>query len=390
MSYEVFDRIHDAYGLSADEAELVRLVQDVVRDKIGPGAEETDRTGKFPHENLAILDGLGLSAAFLPRECGGDELSYRCYVRIVAELARGCSSTAISWAATTHALTPIRRFATGKLRQHYLAAAAAGAKAALAITESSGGSDLRSMGTKLTAIGDEILVEGEKVFITNADVADFCVVFGNWKEPLAGRTQLSAVVIDHNTPGIEVVRVEDKMGHRGSSTVAVRFDGCRVARENLLVAPGAGFEILLATLAWSRPSIAAEALGIARAAFDEVVAYANERSMFGGPQIQLGAVEAKVADLAIGLAQAECWLCHVATMIDHGVTDFETEASILKTCASDVALAAAATAVQLHGGEGYIRGVKAERLYRDATLTPIWEGANELQRSRIGRTFGAA
>jgi acyl-CoA dehydrogenase len=245
------------------------------------------------------------------------------------------------------------------------------------------------MRTTMRADGDQIVVSGEKVFITSGDVADLYLVFGKWSGLGDGKAALSALVMEKGTPGLEVVRKEDKLGHRASSTVALRFEDCRVPREHLLGKPGDGRRILLGALNKSRPSIAAQALGIARAAFDDAVAYVNERQQFGRPLVDFQGVQFTLADLAARLVAAEALMLHVGRLVDAGTPDIALEASALKLLASDLAMEAASKDVQLHGGYGYVRPSKAERLFRDAKLTQIWEGANEIQRANLGRAFGA-
>ena len=195
------------------------------------------------------------------------------------------------------------------------------------------------------------------------------------------------LVLEKGTPGLNVVREEDKMGLRASSTAALAFDGCRVPRANLLGEPGDGLKILLASLNRSRPSIAAHALGIARAAFEDAVAYINERRQSGRRIIEFQGMQFMLADMATELAMCEAWLWHVARLVDAGATDFGIEASMLKLRASDLAMRITTDAVQLYGGYGYCKDYRVERLMRDAKITQIWEGTNQIHRQLIGRSF---
>jgi len=183
------------------------------------------------------------------------------------------------------------------------------------------------------------------------------------------------------------LRTEDKMGHRASSTAALAFADCVVPRANLLAGPGAGLQLLLASLNKSRPSVAAHALGIARAAFEDAVAYVNERRQSGRRIIEFQGIQFLLADLAAELALCESWLWHVARLVDSGATDFGPEASMLKLRASDLAMRMTTEAVQLHGGYGYCKDLRVERLMRDAKITQIWEGTNQIHRQLIGRSF---
>ncbi len=242
------------------------------------------------------------------------------------------------------------------------------------------------MSTSFTPDGDEVVVSGEKMFITNGDVADVYLVFGKWAEIDDPRHSLTAVALEKGTPGLEILGKEDKMGHRASSTATIALRDCRVPAENILGRPGQGRRILFSALNKSRPSIAAHALGIAHAAFADAVAYVNDRRQFGQAVIDFQGVQFMLAELASRLAMSQTWLFHVADLVQDG-EEAQIEASILKLAASDLAMDAAQTAVQLFGGYGYCKGVRVERLFRDAKLTQIWEGTNELQRQAIGRAF---
>src|SRR5205823_2936678 len=211
---------------------------------------------------------------------------------------------------------------------------------------------------------------GGKTFITNGDVADLILLFGKWSELGDGREAISALYLEKGTPGLTVLRKEDKLGHRASSTAALAFDNCRVPRANLLGAPGEGLPLLLAALDKSRPSVAAHALGIARAAFEDAVSYINERRQSGRRIVEFQGIQFLLADLATDLAMCESWLWHVARLVDAGEGDIGTEASMLKMRASDLAMRIATEAVQLHGGYGYIKEFRVERLLRDAKNVP--------------------
>jgi acyl-CoA dehydrogenase len=378
---------HISSSLTADEAAFVAYVNEVARDKIAPRADELDQTGEFPWDNIRLLNELGLNGAFIPEEYGGAPLSYSCYLNLVEAVARACPSTAITWATTFHAVSPIVTFGTEKQKLKYLPKIASGGIAAVAITESTGGSDARAMLSRLTPDGEGWRLNGSKVFITNGDVADMLLVFAKWDSDADRRHELTCVLLDGNADGLEIVRRESKLGHRASSTVELRFDNVRIEADQVLGQAGDGFEILLAMLNKSRPSVAAEAIGIAQAAFDECCDYINQRRQFGQRILDFQGVQFMLADMATKLVTARAWLVEVGRMVDAGRADFDVEASILKVAASDAAMSIATNAVQLQGGYGYITGSKVERLFRDAKLTQIWEGANELHRARIGKSF---
>jgi alkylation response protein AidB-like acyl-CoA dehydrogenase len=383
----LFARLVEDHQLTAEERALLGQVRELVRQRIEPRAERLDAGGVFPWESIRDLNAIGLNGVFIPAEHGGAGLSYRCFLWLVHEISRGCPSTGVTWATNYHATGPVIDFGSPEQKERFLPVILGGGLGALAITEQSGGSDATAMRTRFRSEGQEIVVSGDKVFITSGDVADLYLVFGKWSELGDGKAALSVLVVEKGTPGLFVVRKEDKLGHRASSTVTLRFDECRVPRANLLCGPGDGRRILLRALNKSRPSVAAQALGIARAAFDDAAMYVNQREQFGQRIVDFQGIQFALADLATRLLAAEALMLHVAGLIDAGEPDVGLEASALKLLASDLAVDAAGQDVQFHGGYGYVRPSKAERLFRDAKLTQIWEGANELHRATIGRAF---
>jgi acyl-CoA dehydrogenase len=383
----VFDRIDAAIPLSDEERMLLDSVKALAREKIAPRAEHYDRTAEFPWDNVRDINALGLNGMFIPEAYGGHPVSYTAWLACVREMAKACASTAIVWATNFHAIKPLIDFGSEEQKHRLLPRVAAGGLVALAITEPSAGSDATGMTTRFTPTGDHVVVEGGKTFISNGDVADLYMLFGKWSEIDDSKRAVSVLVFEKGTPGFSVLRTEDKMGHRAASTAAIAFDRCRVPRANLLGTPGQGLEILIASLNRSRPSIAAHALGIARAAFEDAVAYINERRQSGHRIVEFQGIQFLLADLATELAQCEAWLWHVGRLIDGGATDFGVEASMLKMRASDLAMRIATEAVQLHGGYGYCKDYRVERLMRDAKVTQIWEGTNQIHRQLIGRHF---
>jgi acyl-CoA dehydrogenase len=383
----VFDRLDASVAFSDEERMLIESVRTLARERIAPRAAHHDRTGEFPWENVKAINALGLNAMFIPEGYGGAPLSYAAYLECVRELSKACAATGVIWATNFHAIKPLIDFGTDAQRRRLLPVMVKGGLASLTITEPAAGSDATGMTTQFRADGDHIIVNGAKTFITNGAMADLYLLFGKWSEIEDGRKAISVLVLEKNTPGLRIVREEDKMGLRASSTAALAFDNCRVPRANLLGEPGGGLRILLASLNKSRPSVAAHALGIARAAFEDAVAYINERRQSGQRIIEFQGIQFLLADLATELAQCEAWLWHVARLVDGGATDFGVEASMLKLKASDLAMRIATEAVQLHGGYGYCKDYRVERLMRDAKITQIWEGTNQIHRQFIGRSF---
>jgi alkylation response protein AidB-like acyl-CoA dehydrogenase len=385
----VLDRLDVALleSLNPEERMVLDSVAALARGPIRDRAAALDREGHFPWDNVKEINALGLNMMFVPEAYGGAPLSYLCYLACVREISSACAATGIVWATNFHAMKPLIEFGSEEQKQRLLPRIAEGGLAALAITEPDAGSDATGMKTRFEQHGDDIIVTGGKTFITNGDVADLYLVFGKWAGIDNPKHAISALILEKGTPGLSVLRVEDKMGTRGSSTAAIQFDGCRVPRANLLGAPGDGLAILLASLNRSRPSVAAHALGIARAAFDDSVAYINERRQSGRTVIEFQGIQFMLADLASELALVENWLWSVGRMIDGGASDFGIEASILKLRASDLAMRMTTDAVQFHGGYGYCNDYRVERLMRDAKITQIWEGTNQVHRQLIGRSF---
>ncbi|HVC51384.1 MAG TPA: acyl-CoA dehydrogenase family protein [Stellaceae bacterium] len=389
MMTPLFDRLDALPPLSDEERQLLESVKALCRDQIAPRAAGYDRAGEFPWANVEAINALGLNAMFVPEEYGGAGLGYAAYLACVREISAACASTGIIWATNFHAVKPLIDFGNDEQKRRLLPRVAAGALGALAITEPDSGSDATGMKTRFTPDGDDIVIDGGKIFITNGDVADLILLFGKWSEIPDGRGAITALYLERGTPGFSILRKEEKLGHRASSTAALGFDNCRVPRANLLGAPGQGLALLLAALNKSRPSVAAHALGIARAAFGDAVAYINERRQSGRRIVEFQGIQFLLADLATDLAMCESWLWHVAGLIDRGESGIGVEASMLKMRASDLAMRAATEAVQLYGGYGYIADYRVERLLRDAKITQIWEGTNQVHRQLIGRSFVA-
>ena len=383
----VFERLDGTLALKDEERMIVESVRTLAREVIAPRAGHYDRTAQFPHDNVKAINELGLNAMFIPEAYGGLPMSYCAYLACVREISKACAATGIIWATNFHGIKPLVDFGSEEQKKRLLPRIAQGGLVALAITAPTAGSDATGMKTRFRPAGEHIVIDGGKSFITNGDAADLILLFGKWSAIDDDRRSISALILEKGTPGLSVVRTEDKMGHRASGTATLAFDGCRVPRANLLGKPGDGLALLLASLNRSRPSVAAHALGIARAAFEDAIAYINERRQSGRRIIEFQGIQFLLADLATELAQCEAWLWHVARLVDGGAQDFGIEASMLKMRASDLAMRIATEAVQLHGGYGYCKDYRVERLMRDAKITQIWEGTNQIHRQLIGRSF---
>ena len=383
----VFEALERRRNWSEDERQLIQSVERICRDVIAPSAAGYDEAEAYPQASMDAILGLGLNAIFVPEEYGGAPMRYRVYLKIVQLISAACASTGIIYATTFHGLKPLIDFGTEEQKRRLLPRIAEGGLGALAITEPNAGSDATGMTTRFRLDGDRIVIDGGKTFISNGDVADEILLFGKWSEIDDPRASITALIVEKDTPGFSVGRSEKKMGHRAAPTVELKFDGARVPRANLIGAPGGGLTLLFQCLNKSRPSIAAHALGIATAAFGDMVAYMNGRRLSGRRVIDFQGNQFSLADMATDLAMCELWLDHVAELVEHGATDIGVEASMVKMRSTDLAMRIATEAVQMHGGYGYIREFRVERLMRDAMLTKIWEGTNQVHRQLIGRSF---
>ncbi len=384
---KLFQAIDRARAFNEEETLVLDQLKRIAEEVIFPAAAEHDRSGTFPQQSVDALNALGLNTIFVPENYGGAPMRYGLYLECVSIISEACASTGIIYGTNYHAMGPVIDHATEAQKARLLPRIAAGGLASLAITETSAGSDALQMRTRFTPDGKDIIIDGSKIFITSGDAADLILLFGKWSEIDNPRDAISAVVLEKGTPGFEVLRKEEKMGHRASTTASLSFSGCRIPRDNLIGEPGSGLQLLLTSLNKSRPSIAAHARGIARAAFKDMIAYMNEREQSGRKIIEFQGNQFMIADLAAELALLETWLDHVAGLVEDGRNDIAIEASIAKMRASDLAMRMATEAVQMHGGYGYCMDYRVERLMRDAKITQIWEGTNQIHRQLVGRSF---
>ena len=384
---KLLDKVLNARNWNDEERQILAQVQRVADEVIAPNAEHTDRTGEFPWRNVEAINALGLNAVFVPEAFGGAPMSYGLYLEIVSIISEACASTGIIYATNYHGMKPLIDFGNDEQRGRLLPRIADGGLGALCITEPTAGSDATGMKTTFTPDGDDIVIKGSKIFITNGDAADLYLVFGKWAGIDDPKKAISVLILEKGAAGFTVISKEKKLGHNGSSTCALSFDNVRVPRANLIGEPGDGLRILLASLNKSRPSVAAHARGIARAAFRDMVAFSNDRQVGRQKVLDFQGNQFTLADLATELLMVERWIDYVADLVDGGDTDFGMEASIAKLRASDLAMKMALECVQFHGGYGYCKDYRAERLMRDAKITQIWEGTNQIHRQLIGRSF---
>jgi acyl-CoA dehydrogenase len=372
--------------LSEEEKLVVETVQDLCRKDIGPLAAEVDRDERFPWENIEKINEIGLNGLFIPEAYGGSPVSKTAWLVILRELSKACPSTAIIFATTSHCCYPIVKFGTHKQKEKFLPMFLEGALGAISMSESHAGSDVRSMKSTAIKTPDGYIVNGTKTFVTSGDTADLFSVFLNVREN-GKALGLSPFVITKDMPGFSVGKKEEKMGVRASSTAGIVLEDCHVPEDHLIGVPGEGFRILLSYLNDSRPNIAAQAVGVAEAAFEAAVSYANERVQFGKRIIEHQGIQFMIAEMATRIQAAWQSVLHVARLMDLGHEDFSAEASMAKLMASEMAEKVTSDAIQIHGGYGYCRDYPVERMMRDSKITQIYEGTSQIQKIVIGRHF---
>ncbi len=366
-----------------------RLLQDTVREfasrELLPVAAELDAQARFPAEIIAKAAAIGLLGLTVPERYGGSGLDPVAYVIAHEELARASAGfQTIVTVNNSLVCDPIGRWGTEAQKRKYLPDLAAGRwLGCYCLTEPGAGSDAMSLRTTATLRGGEWILSGTKIFVTNGVEADLCVVYAR-SGGAPGAAGISAFLVEKSFPGLSVGKVEKKLGIKCSSTAELIFDGCRVPADNLLGARGQGGQIALATLDGGRIGIAAQALGITRACFEESVAYVQQRQQFGRPIAEFQAVRWALADMATRLDAARM-LTHRAAALRGAGRPYSKEAAMAKLLASETAMWAAHRAVQLFGGYGYIQDYPVERYFRDAKITEIYEGTSEIQRLVISR-----
>lgn len=361
-----------------------RLVRDTARafadEQVRPLAATIDAEARFPSETIGKLAELGFLGIFTPPEYGGSGLDYLSYALIVEEISRACAATGVIVSAhNSLACFPLMQFGTEEQKQRFLASMAKGESlGAFALTEPEAGSDAASQKTVASVDGDELVLNGSKIFITNATVAKIFLVFC-LTDPPAGVRGITCLILERDTPGFTVGRKEETLGIRGSGACILHFDDVRVPKANILGELNKGFRVAMGTLDAGRIGIAAQAVGIGQAAFDESVRYSKERKQFGKPISSFQALQWMIADTSTELAAAR-WLTYRAASLKDAGQGYTLEAAQAKLYASEMATRAAHRAMQIHGGYGYTREFIVERLYRDARITEIYEGTSEIQR----------
>ncbi|HTU83349.1 MAG TPA: acyl-CoA dehydrogenase family protein [Candidatus Acidoferrales bacterium] len=371
-----------------EEAMILAMVRELVAEKVAPRAAAIDEAGEFPWDVKEVFAANDLLGIPIPAEYGGLGGTFVTYVKVVEEIAKACASSSLIVAVQELGMLPIMIAGSEEQKRRFLPKIASGEHlAAYALTEVSSGSDaLGSMRTRAVRKGDGYALTGQKIWITNGSVADVVCVFAV-TDPDAGSRGVSAFVVEKGTPGFSVGKKEKKMGIRGSPTVELAFDECVVPAANRLGEEGEGFKIAMRVLDKSRPGIAAQALGIAAGALDYATNYAKERIAFGKPIGQHQGVGFMLADMKADVEAARLLLYESARKCDQGSPDVTLWAAMAKLKCGDVAMSVTTDAVQVLGGFGYSAEYPVERMMRDAKITQIYEGTQQIQRLVISRAL---
>ena len=375
----------DSLLLTEEEQLLRTTVRDFADNALAPRASAYDQSGDFPADNVEGLAELGLFGLGIDEAYGGSGGTARQGAIVAEELARGCTATSTVYVAhQSLAAQFIQMHGIAEQKNRYLPGMTAGRTiGAFALTEPGAGSDAAGIRTTAKRDGDDYVLNGSKVFITNATEAGLLVVLASLDLSLGSRGFV-ALIVDGDTPGMTIIPMHGKMGIRASSTCEVYFDNCRVPVVNRLSEEREGFRATMEVLNASRIGIAAQAVGVAQAAFEQAVDYAKQREAFGKHLSEMQGIQWMIADMATQVEAARLLVMQAATLLDAG-RPFVKEASMAKLFASRVAVETADKAVQIHGGVGYFSPSTVERLYRDAKITEIYEGTSEIQRMIISR-----
>ncbi len=378
----------ELYTIPRDHLDFRDTIRQIARERIAPRAAEIDERAEYPHDLRRLLSEQDILGLPFEIEHGGTGTGTLMLNMAVEEIAKACASTALILMIQELGTLPIKLFGADELKQRFLPRCASGEwSPAFALSEPEAGSDPGGMLTRARRDGDEWVITGTKNWITNLGVADFYVVFAV-TDPDAGHSRgITAFVVEADRPGFSVGKLEHKLGIRGSPTGQPIFDGVRVPQENVIGEVNEGFKVAMATLDRSRLGVAAQALGIAQGATDYAAAYAQERRQFGKPIASFQAIQFKLADMETQCAAARELLYQACAKIDRGDPDVGKYSAMAKLFCSDTAMSVTVEAVQILGGYGYVKEYPVERMMRDAKITQIYEGTNEIQRLVIARTL---
>ncbi len=376
--------------LLTEEQEMIRkMVRDFAEKEIAPTAAERDEEERFDRKLFDQMAELGLTGIPWPEEYGGIGADYVSYIIAVEELSRACASMGVTLSVQTSLSGwPIYTFGTEKQKNTYLRALAEGTKiGAYALTEPGSGSDAAAMKTTAMLDGDHYVLNGSKIFITNGGIADLYIVFAV-TDPKLKHKGVSAFIVDADSPGFSVGKKEKKLGIRSSPTTEIIFEDCRIPEENLLGKREEGFKIAMKTLDGGRNGIAAQAIGIAQAAFDSALDYAKTRKQFGKPIGVFQGISFKLADMATKIEASRLLTYRAAWKENEGLS-YGLDSAMSKLFAGDMAMEVTTEAIQVFGGYGYTKEYPVERYMRDAKITQIYEGTNEIQRLVISKMLFA-
>ncbi len=368
------------FQLSTKHQRLVKLYREFALKKVKPIAAAIDEEERFPEETVAKMVNLKMMGIPFPVEFGGAGADTLAYILAVEELSRVCATTGVILSAhTSLGAHPIYQYGTPQQKAKYLSRLCEGTSlGAFGLTEPNAGTDAAGQQTVAIKDGDDYLITGSKIFITNAGPADIYIVFA-MTDKAAGTRGITAFILEKGMKGFSIGKKELKLGIRGSSTCELIFDHVRVPAENRLGQEGQGFKIAMTTLDGGRIGIAAQALGIAQGALDETINYVKARKQFGKPIAAFQNTQFKIADMSCAVESARLLVYRAAWLKDQGLP-YATEAAMAKLVASETAMAITTQAVQLFGGYGYTREYPVERMMRDAKITEIYEGTSEVQR----------
>jgi alkylation response protein AidB-like acyl-CoA dehydrogenase len=378
-----------AYSLPQEFVDFRDLIRQMVAERVAPRAAEIDREAEYPRDIRELFASHDLLGLPFETEYGGTGTGTLMLNVAIEEIAKACASSALILMLQELGTLPIRLFGTDEQKQRFLPRCASGEWApAFALSEPDAGSDPGGMRTRAVRDGQDWVIDGSKNWISNVGVADFYICFAV-TDPEAGHSHgISAFIVEADRPGFSVGKLEHKMGIRGSPTGQPIFEGVRVPGENLIGKENEGFKVAMGTLDHSRLGVAAQAVGIAQGATDYAAAYARERHQFGKPIAEFEGIQFKLADMESRTAAARELLYRACSKVDAGDADVGKYSAMAKLIASDTAMAVTTEAVQVLGGYGYVGEYPLERMMRDAKITQIYEGTNEIQRVIIARTLG--
>ena len=372
------------YFLTDVQKEIKQLARDIAKEKILPVRAKLDENEEFPWEIIKHLADAGLFGIFIPEEYGGTKAGCFELCLVVEELSRVCSAVALCYAATALGITPVVMFGNDAQKRKYLPDVAAGLKiAGFAVTEEHAGSDASAIETTAVKVPGGYKLNGTKRFITNGGEAETYVVIA-LTDKARGPRGATAFILEKNMPGFTFGRKEKKLGIRASATRELVFEDCFVPAENVLAKEGMGFIVTMKLFDFTRPGISAQALGVAQGALEAAVEHAKTRVQFGHPIIAIQSVQHMLANMAMDVEAARGLVYNTARTIDSGVKDASMEAAMAKVYASDVAMRVTTDAIQVFGGVGYMRDYPVEKMMRDAKITQIYEGTNQVLRNVIG------